>query len=184
MPFDEAVEAEPSEVVGHLACGHGLGVDAEEGREVSAEVAVGEPVGQESEHDDGGEQGVDARVAEAERGDALTVEGDGLRDVVERGFADGGVVADSLDVEETSVGVEADLPECGQVVQPFADAEVAGVVDGGLGPKCDSFLVILLHAGRFVFDMQRRDDTVGEDSGPEPARCRSVPPADGYAGRR
>jgi hypothetical protein len=30
-----------------------------------------------------------------------------------------------LDVEETSVGVEADPPQGGQVGQPFADAEVA-----------------------------------------------------------
>ncbi len=97
---------------------------------------------------------MNARVAETQGGNALTVEGCGTCDVVERGFADGRVVADSLDVEETSVGVEADLPECGQVVQPFADAEVAGVVDGGLGPERDTFFVILLHAGRFELDMQ------------------------------
>ena len=51
------------------------------GREVGAQVAVGEPVGQEAEHDDGGEQGVDARVAEAQRGDALAVDDDGCGDV-------------------------------------------------------------------------------------------------------
>ncbi len=55
-------------------------------------------------------------------------------------------------------------------MQPFADAEVAGVVDGGLGAKGDSFLVVLLHVGVLVFDVQGRDDAVGEDPGPEPAR--------------
>jgi len=38
-----------------------------------------------------------------------------------------------LDVEQTSVGGEADLPQRGQVGQPSADGEVVGVVDGGLG---------------------------------------------------
>ena len=55
-----------------------------------------------------------------------------LNYLVEGSFADGRVVADSLDVE---VGLEADLPECGQVLQPFADPDVAGVIEGGLGPK-------------------------------------------------
>jgi len=44
-------------------------------------------------------------------------------------------VADGLDVEETPVGVEADLPERGQVDQPLADLEVGGVVDGRLGAQ-------------------------------------------------
>lgn len=90
----------------------------------------------------------------AEGGGSLAVDDGGGGDVVEDGVADGRVVADSLDVEETSVGAVADLPECGQVVEPFPDAEVAGVVDGRLGPKSDSFLVVLLHAGRLVFDVQ------------------------------
>jgi hypothetical protein len=34
-----------------------------------------------------------------------------------------------LDVEQTSVGREADRPQRGQVVQPFAEGEVARVVD-------------------------------------------------------
>ena len=34
----------------------------------------------------------------------------------------------------------------GQVVQPFADAEVAGVVDGGLGTQRLALLVVLLDA--------------------------------------
>ena len=41
----------------------------------------------------------------------------------------GGVVADALDVEEASVGGEADLPQRGQVRQPLPEAEV---VTGGI----------------------------------------------------
>jgi hypothetical protein len=46
------------------------------------------------------------------------------------------VVAEVLDVEETPVGGEADLPQGGQIIQSFPDLEVAGVVDGGFGLKC------------------------------------------------
>ena len=61
--FDEPVEAEAARVVGDLPGGRCLGVSAEEGRQVGAEVAVGEPVGQETEQDERGEQGVHAGVS-------------------------------------------------------------------------------------------------------------------------
>src|SRR3954454_18894643 len=54
--------------------------------------------------------------------------------------------------------------------RPFRKAEVAGVVDGGLGPKCSSFLVVLLHGGVFVLGVQRRSDAVGDHPGPEQGR--------------
>jgi hypothetical protein len=56
----------------------------------------------------------------------------------------GGIVAESLDAQQASVGREADLPQGGQVGQPFADDEVVRVVDGGLGPERFPFLVVLL----------------------------------------
>jgi hypothetical protein len=40
--------------------------------------------------------------------------------------------------------LKADLPECGKVVQPFADVEVAGVVDRGLRPQGAALFVVLL----------------------------------------
>jgi len=70
--------------------------------------------------------------------------GEGLADLAQRGLADGGIVAESFDGEQPPVGLEADGPQGGQVSQPFADAEVAGVVDGGLGPEGSSFLVVYL----------------------------------------
>jgi hypothetical protein len=53
------VQAEASEVVGHPARGHGAGIEAQQGREVSAQVFVGEPVGQESEDDQDAQEGLD-----------------------------------------------------------------------------------------------------------------------------
>ena len=44
------------------------------------------------------------------------------------------VVVESLDAQQAPVGFEADLPQRGQIHKTFPDVEVAGVVDGGLGP--------------------------------------------------
>ena len=75
-----------------------------------------------------------AGVGEAQSGDAVTGVGDdGVVDGGEDLGAAGGVVAESLDAEQALVGGEADLPQGGQIGQPFPDLKVAGVVDGGLG---------------------------------------------------
>jgi hypothetical protein len=44
-PFDESVEAESAEVVGHPPRAEVVGGEAKEGGEMRSEVAVGEPVG-------------------------------------------------------------------------------------------------------------------------------------------
>jgi len=44
------------------------------------------------------------------------------------------VVTELLDAQQAPVGGVADLPQRGQICQPFPDPEIAGVVDGGLGP--------------------------------------------------
>src|SRR5512135_2109032 len=54
--------------------------------------------------------------------------------------------------------------------QPFADAEVHRVVDGGLGPQRSSFLVVLLDLGVLVLHVQAWGDPVGDDPGGERAR--------------
>ena len=53
------------------------------------------------------------------------------------------VVAESLGVQETPVGLEADVCQGGQIMQPLADAEVAGLVEGGLGAERSSFLQVI-----------------------------------------
>jgi hypothetical protein len=66
------------------------------------------------------------RVGEAQPGHPLPVDHDGVDDRGERPLTGGQAVADPLDVEQTSVGLEADLPQRGQVLQPLADPKVAG----------------------------------------------------------
>jgi hypothetical protein len=106
----------------------------EEGCDPTAQIGVGEAVWEESEEDEGMEEGLDPSVLKAEGGGSLVCYVSRLLDGMEGVFTDRAIMADALDVEQTSVGLEADLPECGKVVKPFADLEVAGVVDGGLGP--------------------------------------------------
>lgn len=90
--------------------------------------------------------------------------------VLEGGFADEAVVTDALDVEQTSVGRKADLAQFVEIFDASADGEVAGIVDGGFGSKRLSLLVVLLDAGLFVVDVQRRHHAVGDDAGAEPPR--------------
>src|SRR3972149_118686 len=87
---------------------------------------------------------LDARVGEAQGGGPLPLDRDRLGDAGERGFSNRAVVADSLDVQETSVGLKADLPQGGEVRQPLADLEVPRVVDRRLRPERAPLLVVLL----------------------------------------
>ena len=50
-------------------------------------------------------------------------------------FAGHWIVAESLDVQETSVGIVADLPQLREILQPLSDAKVAGVVNRRLGTE-------------------------------------------------
>ena len=55
-------------------------------------------------------------------------------------------------------------------MQPFADLEVAGIVDGGLGAQRPAFLVVLLDLGVLVVHVQRRDNPLGEYARAKPPR--------------
>jgi len=50
-----------------------------------------------------------------------------------------------------------------------ANAEVAGVIDGGLGAQGAALLVVLLDAGALVVEMKGRIDLPGEDPGAKAA---------------
>jgi len=53
------------------------------------------------------------QVGETQGAGPLTVDHDRLIHPLESVFADRTIVADLFDVQETSVGLEADLPQCG-----------------------------------------------------------------------
>jgi len=122
---------------------------------VLAERRRREAVGQQPEDHQGAEQGLDARVREAQGRDPLVGDHLGALHLLQGRFAEGTVVAESLDVEEASVGLEADLPQRGEVWQPLAEGEVAGIIDGGLGPEGAPLLVILLDPAVLVVEVER-----------------------------
>jgi hypothetical protein len=124
-PLDQAVQAKSPQVVRHLTRCHVVGRLPQQGGPTVPQVAVGETSGQETEHQQRAEQRLHRHVGEPQAAGALPTDLDRFIDTAERVLADGTVLADSLDVEKTSVGVEADPPQGGQVAQPFADAEVA-----------------------------------------------------------
>ena len=98
-------------MVGHAALGHVVGVNPQECGERAAQVAIAKPLGQQTEQQEETEQGLHSGIGEAQGGGALLVGGDGLIELLERRFAEGTIMAERLDVEETSVGREADLPQ-------------------------------------------------------------------------
>ena len=109
-------------------------------------------------------------LAEAQCRSTLSTDFDGADHLFESVFADGAVVRDGLDVEQSSVGLEADSAQRGQVAQVLADTEIARVVDGGLGTQCPAFLVVLLDARTLVIDMQRGNYPLGDDAGAKAPR--------------
>jgi hypothetical protein len=86
------------------------GTEAQQGREVLAQVAIGEPGRLETEDDQSREEGLDALLFEAQGRGPLAIDLDGTGDLRERRFTELAIVADSLDVEQTSIGAEADRP--------------------------------------------------------------------------
>ena len=166
-PLDESTQPETAELVGHPPLGEFARIEAEQWREIFAEILVGKPVGEETKDQQRAEQGMDKGVPEAHRGDALIVDDQRLREIGDNVVADRAIVADSLDAQEASVGLKADLPKCGEVLQQLADAEVASVVDRGLGAKPSVLLVVLLDTRVLVVDVQRGHDAMGDDAGPK-----------------
>ncbi len=130
--LDEAVQAQAPEVVGHASLGELGWGDTQQVSQRLAQVFVGKTLGQQGEQHDDAEQCLDARVVEVQGRSPLASDGDRLHHLLEGVLADGAIMADALDVEKTSVGLKADLPQGWEVVQPLADGEIAGVVDGGL----------------------------------------------------
>src|SRR5262249_60416017 len=95
----------------------------------------------------------------------LTVTLNWAHDLLVGSLANEAVVSDGLDVEETSIGLKADLPQRGKVLESFADPEVTGIVDGRFSAQGAVYLEVLLDTRALVVDVQGGNDTLGDDSG-------------------
>src|SRR3984893_16607776 len=139
-----------------------------------AQSSATEAVGQEPERDETMQERLDAPIGEAQAPGALAARRDRAVDGLEGIFGEHAVVAQTLDVEQPSIGHKADLAQLRQIVQALADAEVIGVVDRSLGTQGPIFLVILLDARVLVVDIQGRSDVLGEDTGAKPPRGAAI----------
>src|SRR5712691_12912641 len=169
--LDEAVHAQATQIVGNSACGILARLVPEQGSKVLSDVLVSERALDEEEQEKDVEQGLNAGVGEAQGGSALAVDGDGSLHFLEGCLADETVVTDALDVEQTSVGCEADGAQFVEIFDASADPEVTGVVDRCFGSQCLFLLVVLLDPALLVVDVQRRGDALGDDARAEPTGC-------------
>src|SRR6202047_3703725 len=125
----------------------------------------------EEEQEQDMQESLNARVGEAQRRRTLVVQADGPLHFLEGSFANETVVTDALDVEQTSVGREADHTQFFEIFDASANGEVTGIVDCRFGSEGLSLFVVLLDTRFLVVDVQRGNHAVGDDAGTESAWC-------------
>src|SRR3954462_9078205 len=168
--FDDAVKAQAAEMVRHPASRVGDRIDTQHLRQQYTHFCIGKSLKLETEDSQHGQKRLHALIAKAECGGTLAIHFDRPYNLIKSILSDGTVVRDLLDVEQTSMGSKADLPQSGQVLPAFAEGEITRVVDGRFGAQCASLFVILLEARVLVIDRQGRDDALGNDTGTESSR--------------
>ena len=169
-PSNETAETKSSKLVRHLARGDCVGLFAQQERILFAQVTIGEPLGEKTKEQQRQEQGQHSRVAETHSAGTPPINFRRLDELAKRRLIEGRVVAELLDVQETSVGVKADLPEGRQVVQPATDAKISCVGDSSLRSQHAAFLVILFDPRDFVVDMEAGYDVASDDACAKSAR--------------
>ena len=140
------MEAEPAQVVRHLAGAVLVERAAEELGHGGAHITMSEPAWVEREQTEGLHEGEDAAIAEAQRRCPVGVDDDRLGEGIQVIVTDQAVVAQIIHAEEASVGSEADLPQGGEIAKSPTDLEVVGAVNGRFGAECLAFFVQPLDA--------------------------------------
>src|SRR5919202_3247898 len=113
--FDDGVQAQSSKVVGHSAGRIGCRVETQHLGEQGAQFRIGEALELEAEDGQDGQESLNARVAETKCRGALAVDFDRVYQLIESILSNRTVMGDLLDVQQTSVGSKADLPQSRQV---------------------------------------------------------------------
>jgi len=90
------------------------------------------------------QQGHSARQTKAQAGGALTLWGEGrLHNAFNTFLGEMTVVADTLDVQQTSIDFSTDLLQEGQIGEIQADTKVFGIIDDGLCAQGAVFFEVL-----------------------------------------
>ena len=115
--LDDTVETEPAKVVSQFTSGIVGWIQAQQLRQQNAHFRIGEPTDLKTENDQYSEQSLDARITEPQSRSSLTVDLGRSDYPVKSVLPNRAIVGNRLDVEKTPVGLEADLPQCRQVLQ-------------------------------------------------------------------
>jgi hypothetical protein len=174
--LDDALEAEPAEIVRHAGRSVLRTVRIEQISHILAELSVRETVRQMGERAQRRQESHDPRLTESKGRRALAVEGrrqDYLPEAVRRQSAR---VTDSLDAKEASVNVVAEGLEVAQIPQEAADLEISRVVDGGFGAQGAILFEVLLYVRMLESYVEAGTYGIGYDTGAvSVARSRSAP---------
>ena len=118
-------------------------VETQQLSQQGSRIGIGKTPRLQAEQHQHAEQRLYTSISEAQRRSPLPLHLDGPYHLLERLFTDRAIMGNRLDVQKTSVGFKADLPQGRQVLELLTDPEVACVVDGGLRPQRPALLVIL-----------------------------------------
>jgi len=129
LPHDQPVQPQPPQVVRDPPRRERLRARPSGGATCWRRSRAVKPSGSNRKTTSAQEQGEHPRVEKPQRRHALPVDDDRPMHPLHCTLGDGTVVADRLDVQQTSIGVKADLPQGGEVRQPTTDREVPGVVE-------------------------------------------------------
>ena len=92
--FNQSMQAQSSQMIGHAARGHLFGWFPEKCSEMAAQVAIAKPVGQQSKHQEETEKCLDSWIGVAQGGSPLAVDLDRTVQLLERIFADRAIMAE------------------------------------------------------------------------------------------
>jgi hypothetical protein len=144
--LDESMQPQAAQIVAHPALGVMGRVETQQLSQQGSHVGMGEPPRLQAEQLQHAEQRLYTPISETQRRSPLSLHLDGAYHLLKRLFTDRAIMGNRLDVQKTSVGFKADLPQGRQVLELLDDPEVEWVVDGCLRPQRPAFLVILLDA--------------------------------------
>src|SRR2546426_1015233 len=150
----QALEAEPAQVISHAALGVALGAGVEERADALAQRAIGDAHRRGGEGAQGSEEGHGAWIAPAQGGGALTIVHRGEHDALDGLGGDGAVLRHALEGQQAVVDVPAQCPQARQVAQVATDLEVVGIIEGCLGAERLVELEVLLDASVLVIEAQ------------------------------